>query len=222
MEYEENNSAVPTCLQQTINNDHNYTSQLLSPSIVTANTVLQFLYHIITIPLATVLNFLVILVIVKTKYLWTPTLFAALQIAFPDLVLALVDGSTILSSVIGGGWVLGTYLCLSTAFVTHMLTSVRIFFLAVLALDQFLYVYAPLSYPKVRKNTMIILTTFSWLVLAVVTVLPFPAIFDCIGFIPPLGACHITHKCNPACPVLITVLFIIFIIPGCLLPGILY
>ncbi len=221
MEYEENDSAVLTCLQQTINNN-NYTSQLLSPSIVTANTVLQFLYHIITIPLATVLNFLVILIIVKTKSLWTPTLFAALQIAFSDLVVAIVYGSTILSSVIGGGWVLGTYLCLITAVTIHVLLFVRIFLLAVLALDRFLFVFAPHSYPTMQRNVVLVLSVASWLVSTLATVLLLPGIFDCIGYIPLLALCHFTPSCNLTCPALIVVIFSVLVVPTCSLPGILY
>ena len=59
---------------------------------------------------------------------------------------------SVTSSVIGVGWVLGTQLCTTISFAITTVGLLRAYSMVLLALDSFLLVFAPISYPERRKK----------------------------------------------------------------------
>ncbi len=120
---EDNDTEVLTCLQQTL--DYNATSEFQSSEAAITNSVLRSLIRLGLLPFILVLNLLVIVVVAKTKKLQTAPFYAALQVVCSNIILSLLSTTSIVSSAIGGGWILGSTMCIFTAAIFSTLTSIR-------------------------------------------------------------------------------------------------
>ncbi len=215
-----NNTDILTCLQLTLQD--NTTSEFQSPEAAIVNVVLRSLTQLIILPFTLVLNLLVIIVVAKTKKLQTPPFYAALQLVCCNITMAVVSASSILSSAIGGGWVLGGVTCALGATIFSILTSSRILILLVLATDRALYVFVPIAYPRIQKKVLVILSLTIWFMTTIISIMPLPGLMDCYGFRSSSLVCLFAGHCHSHCKVYIPARYISTVLPACILPSVLY
>jgi len=218
MDIYENESYIPTCFEESINDSY---IQQPPPALELTFMIVQSLYHIATVPWIFLLNTIVIVTIAKTKSLQTAPFLTALQIAGFNLVYSAMNILSVLSSTVGGGWVLGVPICVISTVITNGFLLKRLLLLAIIAIDRFLYVFAPIVYPKVYKKLIVVLIFFSWLIVSLISILILPGVLDCIGYVPVYVSCHIVG-CSRRCLALIYTGLIFIIFPCCLLPAVLY
>ncbi len=213
-----NETAMPSCFEESTNDSY---IRQPSPALEKTFMIVQLLYHISTVPWTFMLNTIVIVVIATTKSLQTAPFLTALQLAGFDLVFSVVNLLSVISSVIGGGWVLGVPLCVVFTVITNGFNLIRLLLLTIIAIDRFLYVFAPIKYPKMYVKLTVALTSFSWLLVSLISVLILPGVLDCTGYVPLYVSCHIIG-CSRPCLVLIYVGLFFIIFPSCVLPAVLY
>jgi len=217
----DNTTEELSCVIQTLTNVSYEEKEL--PSVLTKTTGTVLLIYLPAIILVGFcLNILGILLVPTTKKLRTVFFIIATQIMCLDLAFAIIEGVSLLTSVAGGGWVLGARLCLGASFIGAMLGFIRTSSLSALALDSFFYIFAPISYPKKRKKVVGLLLLLSWLVGVVVSALPLPGIFDCYGYQQEIHMCLFASSCNSTCKTSSFIFWIFILVPPFLLPVVLY
>ena len=193
----ENLSEELNCAQQTL---MNVSLAEYSPALITTVAVLRVLYYIAVLLSGVALNMLVIILIAKDKKLQTTPLLAALQIVCTDLVIAVLLPLSILSSIIGGRWVLGWHMCTITGFLWFI---IRMLLLPVLAIDRFLSVFAP--FPNIKNKVVGLLSLLSWLIATGACIFPLPGILDCYGYQYIRYICFAETSCHQRCSIYIAI-----------------
>ncbi len=220
MLYEDNDTEVLTCLQQTLGED-NSTSEFQSSTLATVDASLRSIVQIVLLPFTLVLNLLVIIVVVKTKKLQAPPFYAALQLVCCNIIVSLLSTSSTASSAIGGGWIFGPVPCILSGVMFSMLNTAKTLMLLIIAIDRALYVFAPIAYSKIHKKVFILLCVIVWLVLAVFSILSLPGIMDCYGYLSTHLVCLFVDFCHSHCKAYIAVRYIIHL-PAYTVPILLY
>ena len=168
------------------------------------------LYYTAVLLSGVVLNLLIIILIAKDKKLQTTPLLAALQIVCTDLVIAVLLPLSLLSSIIGGHWVLVWHMCTITGFLWFLCSITRMLLLPVLAIDRFLYVFAPFHYPNIKNKVVGLLSLLSWLIATGACIFPLPGILDCYGYQYILYNCFAETSCHQICSIYITIFWFVF------------
>ena len=215
----ENLSEELNCAQQTL---MNVSFAEYPPALITTVAILRVLYYIAVLLSGVALNMLVIILIAKDKKLQTTPLLAALQIVGTDLVIAVILPLSILSSIIGGRWVLGWHMCTISGFLWFLCSITRMLLLPVLAIDRFLYVFAPFKYPNIKNKVVGLLSLLSWLIAIGACIFPLPGILDCYGYLYIRYICFAETSCHQRCSIYIAIFWVAFGSPACVLPVLLY
>ena len=215
----ENLSEELNCAQQTL---MNVSLAEYPPALITTVAVLRVLYYIAVLLSGVALNMLVMILIAKDKKLQTTPLLAALQIVGTDLVIAVLLPLSILPSTIGGRWVLGWHMCTITGFLWFLCSITRMLLLPVLAIDRFLYVFAPFKYPNIKNKVVGLLSLLSWLIAIGACIFALPGILDCYGYRYIQYFCFAETSCNRRCFIYTTIFWFVFGSPAWVLPVLLY
>ncbi len=217
--YEDNVTEELTCLQQTLGD--NFTSELQSSQFAAVNVILQSATQLLLLPFTLVLNLLVIIVVAKTKQLQTPPFYVALQVVCSNIMMSFLSTSSAVFSAIGGGWILGSVLCIFIAVAFAVLSWVRFLLLLMLATDCALCTFVPIRYPRKQKTLLLLMSILTWALLAIISILPLPGLMDCYGYHSSRLSCFFTDLCHSHCKIFI-VRNILIVIPSCVFPIVLY
>jgi len=150
----------------------------------------------------TLLNFLVVFLIIKSKILKTRSFIIALQICMANLgtLLICLVPSTI--SIFKGYLFFPLHYCIANGYLIHVLIDVRILLIFLHSLDRFASVFAPFSYPRHSSKTILFISVLAWLIIVVVNLIGLPQILDCYSVHRVTLVCNLSSDCSAACKIL--------------------
>ena len=205
-----------SCLATNIQNPEelSYSSALLLPI-----RILQAVIYFILFVSGTLLNLLIVALITKYRKLQNHSFGIAFQIAALNVLLSILYLGGFISSI-ADRWVLGEYICVSTAMLLFVITDVRTLLMFVFVIDRFLFVFLPFSYPKYHRKVVIGLLSAIW-VFAIATSIP-PIILDCYTYHSLSHLCSTFSDCGEDCSYFSAVNYTLIAIPATVVPTVLY
>ena len=117
-------------------------------------------FLVLTLPFTPIINIDVIILIVRSNILHQITFYLALQLVVVDQLTALFIYPIAITSAVEGEWVMGLQFCWVSAIVILLLRQARNRMMFVFVLDQFLIVFKPLKYPKIRGKFVIVASVY--------------------------------------------------------------
>ena len=175
---------------------------ILTPYSTTLTTTvrsLQAFFYIVILLLAIFLNILVIVLVAKFKKLQTRTNFVALQIIVLNLLLTSSVYLIRPITAIADKWVFGEHVCIISAYVYLIYTSIRFFLMLIFAVDRFLAVFFSFSYPKFSSRMLLTASIFTWCACIVFRGMVLPWWLDCFAHISTFHLCVFFVHCSQAC-----------------------
>lgn len=165
-------------------------------------------------------NMLVIWTVATNRELHYRSIFASMGAVAVNIMFSVVTNTQVLAGSVTGEWPLGQRGCVAMGFLSTSFVYVRWLNTCLIAVDRFLYITAPFSYPRNSKRILVTLTVLVW-TLPFLTML-LSVIKGNYSYRSGLTFCAVECSDDVACTQIYATVFGIYLIVGVVVPTVLY
>ncbi len=184
-------------------------------------TVLLFLGYFAIYLFSFFYSICVVITIIKNKNHHTVSFAIALEVVVINMIFMVISGINIVLGAVAEEWLLGWMSCTTSAYVMLFLSVVRTWHMAILAVDRFLTIFYPFTYPQKSAKPLLVAAILSWVLAFIVCGIPLPFLLDCYAYNPYTHFCYLSSSCSGGCLIYNNLVWWVVFVPPCVLPMVL-